>query len=182
MKISYEHRDEKDSIWLEASPDLNTAANQRTDFLLARRVSHSRPANSSDRRKEGQANRAEKRGARRPREYPAKIQNNPRGRNDALHDQTLACLEVENVDDHVRPAVQQNKMAANHYVGAIRRWWRQAPFEFFGQGWRRFWRPGGSVPRCISCFSRPGGNSSLVGSRTGAVLRRFGLAVAPRFL
>jgi hypothetical protein len=39
---------------------------------------------------------------------------------------------VENVDDHVRPAVEQNKMTANHYVGAIRRWWRQAPFEFFG--------------------------------------------------
>jgi hypothetical protein len=39
---------------------------------------------------------------------------------------------VENVDDHVGPAVQQNKMAANHDVGAIGRRRRQAPFEFFG--------------------------------------------------
>jgi hypothetical protein len=33
MKISCEHREEKGSIWLEASPDLNTAENRINELI-----------------------------------------------------------------------------------------------------------------------------------------------------
>jgi hypothetical protein len=39
-----------------------------------------------------------------------------------------------------------------------------------GQGWSRFWSPGGSVPRRTNCFSNPGDSRSLLASPGGRSL------------
>ncbi len=39
---------------------------------------------------------------------------------------------MENVNDHISLAIEQNNVPANHDMRAIWRWWRQALFEFFG--------------------------------------------------
>jgi hypothetical protein len=53
----------------------------------------------------------------------------------------LANLEVEDVHDYIRCAIQQNDVSTNQYVGAIRRRWRQPPFEVFGAGLQSLLKP-----------------------------------------
>src|SRR5579863_4018429 len=58
-----------------------------------------------------------------------------------------ANLKVENGKHEIGPAIQQNNMAANHNVLAVRRWRRQLPFQFHGQWLDAFlqtWRQGAS--------------------------------------
>jgi hypothetical protein len=39
---------------------------------------------------------------------------------------------VENINDDVSSVVQQNNVATNYDVHAVRWWWRQTPLQFFG--------------------------------------------------
>jgi len=41
---------------------------------------------------------------------------------------------VEDVDDYVRFAVEKHDVAADEHVRAVRRGWRQTPFQFLGAG------------------------------------------------
>jgi hypothetical protein len=66
-------------------------------------------------------------------------------------------LEVEDIHHDTSFPVEQNDVAPDQHVGAVRRRQRQHMLDLSGAGLNSLLQSWGSVPRRTSCFSNPGG-------------------------